>query len=208
MNNAFIFLYGGGYMKGGQIIKKITKKHMVVAVLFSLSGILLLGFQSENEKSYLAHASKSTVSVIKTNQNNEVGPKTIQVKLERVYLDGEISEEIVEETIWSMEDFWAFYDDWLLIDQNEQEVHFIQEIDDISPLLKINGYFGISDEGVLNIYEGKPDEKRIIQSFFQINTKKLKSHHESELKNGIPVMSRENYQEVLKTFKKYAITEM
>ncbi|OLO36477.1 hypothetical protein BTR23_15545 [Alkalihalophilus pseudofirmus] len=195
-------------MKGGQIIKKITKKHMVVAVLFSLSGILLLGFQSENEKSYLAHASKSTVSVIKTNQNNEVGPKTIQVKLERVYLDGEISEEIVEETIWSMEDFWAFYDDWLLIDQNEQEVHFIQEIDDISPLLKINGYFGISDEGVLNIYEGKPDEKRIIQSFFQINTKKLKSHHESELKNGIPVMSRENYQEVLKTFKKYAITEM
>ncbi|WP_216829128.1 intercompartmental signaling factor BofC [Alkalihalobacterium elongatum] len=195
-------------MKDGQIIKKITKKHMVVAVLFSLSCVLLLGFQSENEKIIQSHASKQAIPVMKLANNEDVGPKTIQVKLQRVYLDGEVSEEIVKETIWSMEDFWAFYDQWLLVDQNEEEILFKQEIDDISPLLKINGYFGLSDDGVLNIYEGKPDEKKIIQSFFQINTQKLKSHHESELKNGIPVMSRENYQEVLKTFKKYAETEM
>ncbi|MEB1808033.1 MAG: intercompartmental signaling factor BofC [Bacillaceae bacterium] len=195
-------------MKGGQIIKKITKKHMVIAVLFSLCFVLLLGIQPESANTTQSHASKSTVPVMKMVENADAGPKTIQVKLQRVYLDGEISEEVVEETIWSMEDFWAFYDQWLLVDQNEEEILFKQEIDDISPLLKINGYFGISEDGVLNIYEGKPDDQKIIQSFFQINTQKLKSHHESELKNGIPVMSRENYQEVLKTLEKYAITEM
>ncbi|MDE5415015.1 intercompartmental signaling factor BofC [Alkalihalobacterium chitinilyticum] len=195
-------------MKDGQIIKKITKKHMVIAVLFSLCFVLLLGFQPEGANTIQSHASKSVVPVMKMVENADAGPKTIQVKLQRVYLDGEISEEVVEETIWSMEDFWAFYDQWLLVDQNEEEILFKQEIDDISPLLKINGYFGISEDGVLNIYEGKPDDQKIIQSFFQINTQKLKSHHESELKNGIPVMSRENYQEVLKTLEKYAITEM
>ncbi|WP_209122818.1 intercompartmental signaling factor BofC [Alkalihalobacillus sp. BA299] len=195
-------------MKGGQIIKKCTKRNMVIAVLFLLSCVLLLGFQTETEKTFQAHAPKQAATVLKTNQDEKLGPKTIQVILQRVYLDGEISEEIVEETIWSMEDFWAFYDEWLLIDQNEEKILFKKEIDDISPLLKINGYFGISEDGVLNIYEGKPEERKIIQSFFQINTKKLKSHHENELKNGIPVMSRENYQEVIKTFKKYAVTEM
>ena len=135
-------------------------------------------------------------------------PKQVQVVLARVYLDGEISEEIVEETIWSMEDFWAQYREWELIDQNEATVVFQQKVDDISPLLKINGYFGISDEGTLNIYDGNPAGEKVIQSFFQINTKELKSHQQRELQNGIPVLSRDRYEEVLKTYKKYAKQEM
>lgn len=135
-------------------------------------------------------------------------PKRVKVILERVYLDGEISEEILEETILSMEDFWAEYAEWNLVDQNEAQVVFQQKIDDISPLLKINGYFGISDEGILNIYEGKPSEEKVIQSFFQINMKKLKSHQQQQLENGIPVLSRDRYEQVLKMYKKYAKHEM
>lgn len=137
-----------------------------------------------------------------------VDPKTVRVILARIYLDGEISEEIVEETILSMEDFWAEYAEWDLIDQDEAQVVFQQRVDDISPLLKINGYFGISQEGTLNIYEGKPSEEKVIQSFFQINMKKLKSHQQQELQKGIPVISRDRYEEVLKTYKKYARHEM
>jgi len=135
-------------------------------------------------------------------------PKTVKVILARIYLDGEVSEEIVEETILSMEDFWAEYADWDLIDLNEAQVVFQQKVDDISPLLKINGYFGVSDEGTLNIYEGKPSEEKVIQSFFQINLKKLKSHQQRELQDGIPVLSRDHYEEVLKMYKKYAKHEM
>lgn len=129
----------------------------------------------------------------------------ITVKLERVYLDGEVSEEILEETILSMEQFWDFYKDWIVVEHNGTMIHLRKEIEDISPLLKLNGYFGISDDGFLNIYEGKPKEQKVIQSFFRIDTKKLKSHLQEELQEGIPVMSRENYQDILKMFQKYAL---
>ncbi|PYZ99222.1 sporulation-like protein BofC [Alteribacter lacisalsi] len=132
------------------------------------------------------------------------GPITVEVLLQRVYLDGEISEEIVEEVIWSMEDFWSFYDEWQLVDHNYDQVIFRQEVNDISPLLKLNGYFGLSEDGMLNIYYGKPEENEVIQSFWQINTKELKSHAHTELKRGIPVFSRDQYLDVLQMYEKYA----
>lgn len=132
------------------------------------------------------------------------GPLTIDVIKERIYLDGEVSEEITKETIWSMEDFWAEYKDWQLVYQDEEQVVFQQEIDDISPLLKANGYFGINEKGVLTIFEGKPAKSsRVIQSFFQIDLKKLESNQHSLLKKGIKIGSKDNYIDVIETFKTY-----
>ncbi|GAE30405.1 intercompartmental signaling factor BofC [Alkalihalobacillus hemicellulosilyticus] len=137
-----------------------------------------------------------------------LAPQTVQVVLERVYLDGEKSKEYVEETILSMEDFWAFYEDWELIDQNGEEIIFRKEMFDISPLLKINGYFGLTEEGVLTIFEGEPSHEKVIQTFFYIDTSKLKSHHYTELENGIPVKDLRNYEEVLQVFSQYKAKEI
>ncbi|MDQ0254241.1 forespore regulator of the sigma-K checkpoint [Evansella vedderi] len=134
--------------------------------------------------------------------------KTVEVILQRHYLDGEISEETVQETIWSMEDFWAFYEEWQLVDQSNDQVIFKRNMNDISPLLKMNGYFGISDDGTLNIYYGKPQENEVIQSFFQVNTSRLKSHIHRSLMEGIPVTTKDNYLQVLKMFEEYAINEL
>ncbi|NLP49469.1 intercompartmental signaling factor BofC [Bacillus sp. RO1] len=132
------------------------------------------------------------------------GPLTLKVVLERIYLDGEVSEEILDETVWAMEDFWAQYEDWQVIDLDGEQVVFQQYIDDISPLLKSNGYFGISDDGILTIYEGKPTEaSKIIQSFFQIDVGKLESHQHEQLKGGIKVGTKDDYVQVLETFKPY-----
>ncbi|NEU31548.1 regulator [bacterium LRH843] len=140
-------------------------------------------------------------SFVEGNQNNEFeGPKIIDVILQRVYLDGEKSEERMKETVWQMDDFWAAYEDWTFISQNEHEIIFRQEVKDISPLLKINGYFGLTEEGVLSIYEGEPNNENIIQSFFQLDTKKLKSKQQKELVRGIPVRDLDRYQEVLQVF--------
>jgi forespore regulator of the sigma-K checkpoint len=136
-----------------------------------------------------------------------VSAHTVTVKLERVYLDGEISEEIVQETIWSMEDFWAAYADWQLIDMTEDEVVFQKQVDDISPLLKTNGYFGISENGVLSIFNGKPGQAEIIQSFFQIDVEKLESNSHETLMKGIPVKSKQKFEEVLESFKQYSVPE-
>lgn len=137
-----------------------------------------------------------------------MGPKTIDVILERIYLDGEKSEERVKETIWSMEDFWAMYEEWDLVDQNEQRMIFRKEVNDISPLLKMNGYFGLTQDGVLSIYEGVPNKEQVIHSFFQLDTSKLKSQQHSDLIKGIPVKDLDHYQEVLQAFGQYKAKEI
>lgn len=135
-------------------------------------------------------------------------PLHITVLLERMYLDGEISQEVVHETCWSLENFWTKYDQWQLTDIDESKMVFRKKIDDISPLLKANGYFGITDEGVLTIFNGRPDRLRIIQSFFQLDIKKLESKKQEELLQGIPIKTKDRYVEVLETFKHYSKKEM
>lgn len=134
-------------------------------------------------------------------------PQQLTIILERIYLDGEISEEVIQDSYWSIENFWTKYDQWQLVDIDESTMVFRKQVDDISPLLKANGYFGITDDGVLTIYNGRPDPSRIIQSFFQIDVKKLESKKQEELIQGIPIKTRDRYVEVLETFKPYSMQE-
>jgi forespore regulator of the sigma-K checkpoint len=131
-------------------------------------------------------------------------PFNMTVILKRVYLDGEISEEVAHETGWSIENFWAKYDQWQLTNIDGSTMVFQKNVDDISPLLKANGYFGITDDGVLTIFNGRPDRSRIIQSFFQLDIKKLESKRQVELLQGIPIKTKDRYVEVLETFKHYS----
>jgi forespore regulator of the sigma-K checkpoint len=130
-------------------------------------------------------------------------PLKVEVILKREYLDGEISEEKVIEHIWSMENFWVKYEQWELVDTNDRGLVFKKKLDDISPLLKANGYFGITEDGTLTIFNGKPYQSNIIQSFFQINIDKLESRKQIELKKGIPIKTKDRYVQVLETFKPY-----
>ncbi|MDF2858309.1 MAG: regulator [Neobacillus sp.] len=134
-------------------------------------------------------------------------PQQVTIILERVYLDGEISEESILESYWSIENFWAKYDQWQLVEMDEDKMVFRKIEDDISPLLKTNGYFGLTDNGVLTIFNGRPGGSRIIQSFFQIDVKKLESKIQEELLKGIPIKTKDRYVEVLETFKTYSIEE-
>jgi forespore regulator of the sigma-K checkpoint len=134
-----------------------------------------------------------------------LAPLKVEVVLQRVYLDGEASEEVFKQTIWSMADFWAQYEDWQLVDQEEGVVVFQKEINDISPLLKANGYFGIDQEGRLTIYQGNPEGEKVIQSFFQIDLEKLESNLHEQLKEGIVIMTKDRYSELLQTLKVYEL---
>ncbi|CAM3938183.1 BofC C-terminal domain-containing protein [Mesobacillus thioparans] len=168
-----------------------------VLLLISLSGAgpVLPGGQ--------VHAEKPGEAVHEINE-----PLNVTIILQRVYLDGEMSEEKVVETIWSLEDFWAKYDKWQLVDMEAKKAVFRQDVDDISPLLKANGYFGLSDEGVLTIFNGRPDGSNIIQSFFQIDLGRLESIKRDQLKKGIPIRSKQCYEEVLETFKPYTVKDL
>jgi forespore regulator of the sigma-K checkpoint len=130
-------------------------------------------------------------------------PTQVEVILKRAYLDGEISEEKIIENVWSMENFWLKYDQWELVDTYDKGLVFQKQMNDISPLLKSNGYFGITDDGTLTIFNGRPHQTNIIQSFFQINLDKLESRKHLELKKGIPIKTKDRYVQVLETFKPY-----
>ncbi|THE15323.1 regulator [Bacillus timonensis] len=171
-------------------MRTIAKVIVCLAVVFILPSFSGNGAEL-NEKN------KDTVQEVN-------GPLEVTVILERVYVDGEVSEEILKETILSMEDFWAQYEDWNLVHQDEEQVVFQQRIDDISPLLKTNGYFGLTEDGILSIFNGKPAESdKVIQSFFQIDVEKLESYQHDLLKKGIKIGSKDEYINVIETYKTY-----
>ena len=141
-------------------------------------------------------------------QEADNSPLQVKVILKRQYIDGETSEEVIEDTILSMEDFWEKYVDWQLVDMGETEVVFHRMEDDISPLLKTNGYFGVSEDGTISIFNGTPDKAHIIQSFFQIDVKKLEGSNYEQLRKGIPVKSKTDYHQVLEALKSYSFPEV
>lgn len=196
------------FKKNSKLISLSVILFMSVTSIIFLSGIDERQLKTATEAPSIREPNLTASKVTSINTFEAFEPKNVKVILARIYLDGEVSEEIIEETIWSMEDFWAEYEEWDLVDQDDVQVVFQQKVDDISPLLKINGYFGISEEGILNIYDGNPSDDKVIQSFFQINMKELKSQQHQELQKGIPILSRDRYEEVLKTYKKYAKKEM
>ncbi|MFK4997596.1 BofC C-terminal domain-containing protein [Bacillus sp. N9] len=77
----------------------------------------------------------------------------------------------------------------------------------IFPVIKSKWIFGISDEGVLSIYNGKPEMENVIQSFFQIDVQKLEGKKQQQLKQGIRIKSKEEYAHVLETMKQFVINE-
>jgi forespore regulator of the sigma-K checkpoint len=122
-----------------------------------------------------------------------------------VYIDGEVSEEILKENVDTIEEIKGKYRNWNIIQMDEEQIVLQKKVNDISPLLKANGYFGISDNGIISIFNGKPKKADIIQSFFQIDIKKLEGKKQEELKKGIPIKSKEDYDKVLKALKPYSI---
>ncbi|CAN7305722.1 BofC C-terminal domain-containing protein [Rossellomorea sp. LjRoot5] len=180
----------------------MTMKVRIVFMVMLLIGAFYFTFFYTEEKQA---ADGSSLEMLNETPAEVASAHTVTVILERVYLDGEVSEEIVQETIWSMEDFWAAYEDWQLMDMTEEQIVFQKKMDDISPLLKTNGYFGISDKGVLSIFNGRPGQAEIIQSFFQIDVKKLESKRHDDLVKGIPIKSKQEYEEVLEQYKPYSV---
>jgi forespore regulator of the sigma-K checkpoint len=135
-------------------------------------------------------------------------PVKMTIVLQQHYLDGEMSEEKVTETVDSLTEIWKKYRDWQLINLDDRTIVFRKTVNDISPLLKTNGYFGITDDGTLSIFNGKPGRSsEIIQSFFQIDVQKLESRQQQKLKQGIRVLSKEQYEQVIEMYRHFAVVQ-
>ncbi|WP_156111428.1 BofC C-terminal domain-containing protein [Pontibacillus halophilus] len=132
-------------------------------------------------------------------------PLQIEVVLQRVYLDGQVTEERIVETIQAMEDFWALYEEWQVVDQTEGKVIFQKAIDDISDDLKERGYFGLNEKGELVLFDGRPQDNEVIKSFYQIDVGELESVQHEELLDGIKVNTKDRYMSLLRQFEQAAV---
>lgn len=128
----------------------------------------------------------------------------LKVILQREYLDGELSEEKITEWL-SLEELKGKYQDWEIIEQTTDYIILHKMENDISPLLKTNGYFGITKDGTLSIYNGKPQEDNIIHTFFQIDVGKLEVYQQEELQQGIQIISKDQFNSLMKEYSEYAI---
>ncbi|WP_211201447.1 BofC C-terminal domain-containing protein [Bacillus sp. NTK071] len=127
-------------------------------------------------------------------------PLEVEVILRTNYADGVSTKQTVNETIWAMEDFWNQYADWQLVDQEEGRMIFERNIEDISPTSKESGHFGLTEDGILSIFDGSPEDEKVIQTFFQIDVGKLESSRREQLMDGIPVESWYHFESMLQTF--------
>ncbi|MBM7701389.1 BofC C-terminal domain-containing protein [Priestia iocasae] len=128
----------------------------------------------------------------------------VTIFLERVYVDGVVSQEVMKKVNMTKAEIEQHYREWRLLKETDTELVFRTSVDDISPLLKTNGYVGISIDGILSIYEGKPEQsQRVIQSFFQIDVDRLESYQHQQLKSGIRIRSKDEYVSLINFYKMF-----
>ncbi|KHE69374.1 BofC C-terminal domain-containing protein [Halobacillus sp. BBL2006] len=127
-------------------------------------------------------------------------PLKLKVILKEHYMDGVIATTTQEETIWSMVDFWARYKGWTVEDQQLDQVVFKRDVKDISPLTKQQGYFGLTKDGELAVFQGEPGNGKVIEAFKPIPIKPLESRRKTELKSGIKIKNFDHFEQVLKQY--------
>ncbi|MBP0723864.1 BofC C-terminal domain-containing protein [Bacillus sp. RG28] len=172
---------------------------MYIRIASILSVLLVLFFANDGK----------VFSTTKHTKNNEqYSVSTIQkltVILHRVYVNGEVLEEIYLNQHKTNADVKKQFSDWQVVEENKNEIVLLKKFDDLSPSLKSHGYIGISNDGMLNLYIGFPKSNNIIDSFFQIDTTKLEVYRQNQLKRGIRVKTKKHYEKILHDLKQYAL---
>lgn len=134
--------------------------------------------------------------------------------IHRVYVCGE---EIVElDHLLSYDDVIVLatqHPEWRLsVDQAHTIIRFEEQVNDLSPHCKVHAFFGIDDEGLFSLYDGKPAEDNVMKTFFQLNIpyleSKLPKQEFEHLQMGIRVRDIEEYDSVLATYNEFRLDRL
>lgn len=147
--------------RGEKMLARIQQQ-VVLAFRFLLVFTLFTGF--------------STISVKATN-HEEMTDHTVTVILQREYLDGELSEETLIKQNTTLEDEYDFYlnKGWELVSIEGGKIVFKKYVQDLSPLMKMNGYFNTAYIHSTANFKKNGEKRKIVQSFFQIVLEKMET---------------------------------
>jgi forespore regulator of the sigma-K checkpoint len=137
----------------------------------------------------------------------EVTAQPFELVLARTYLCGMKEEERKPVPAEKLAQLLTEYNGWEIISADASKVILLKRENDISPSCKANGYFGLSGEGVLTLFNGLPSGQEVIQTFYQIDTAKMEASLPKEvvesLKKGIRVKDLAEYNSVLSTYEEF-----
>jgi forespore regulator of the sigma-K checkpoint len=132
----------------------------------------------------------------------------VELVLTRSYICGAETEEKVTKVVSSLQEVYLEYKDWELVSNEGSRFAFKRLVPDLSPVCKENGFFGLNQDNVLTLYEGPPEEQKVIQTFFHIDPKKLESNLLERdlllLQQGIRIHDLGEYNSILSTYGEFS----
>ena len=131
-----------------------------------------------------------------------------QVSVKRTFICGEENQVLGSLSKEAVLRYAGEHPEYRLTLENGNRLVFTQTVDDLSPHCKKNAYFGLDRKGNLTMFDGVPDEDRVIRTFFQLDVEQMKSSLPvgvwSQLVDGIRVADMSEFNSVLSTFSDYA----
>lgn len=123
--------------------------------------------------------------------------------LQRTYMSGDGCEEILSHQHMKPADIMKQYHDWTLVYQDDEEYVFLKKVNDLSPFVKANGFFGITEDGFFHMYGQSSKHKKVIQSFFHVDTKRMETMKREQYKKGVRIHSKHQYFQVIHEMEHY-----
>lgn len=197
-----------------QLKKKLRRKlkwiSLGITVMIAMPIILNWSFNNESQPVFEPASNQGQFEV----SNQSVFSKLKQVNqsrdvfIQKKYVCGEELQQVGKLSTNDILKLSKEHPDWEVILQESGQVYLTEHIQDLSTTCKEAAYFGIDESGVLSLFDGLPQQNKVIQTFFQLNIEYLKSalppEAVQELYVGIRVTDLEEYNSVLSTFADYA----
>jgi forespore regulator of the sigma-K checkpoint len=190
--------------------KKLKKQLRSRKGWVSLAALILLVGLLANEATVGATSAPREAEAIGPRALEQIArtDQSRQVVLRRMFVCGE--EQIVLGTMSRREllDYAAKHPTLVPSIQPDGTAVFTENVEDLSPDCKQNAFFGLDANGNLSLFNGLPEERRVIRTFFQLNVEDVISSLPEEvwqqLNAGILVRDMDEFNSVLSTFSDYA----
>jgi forespore regulator of the sigma-K checkpoint len=203
------------YMSFASLIKQLKKqlksgkrRLTLGLVLLTLGGIYVGMTQQNTTKSIETIGIPETKQLEVLDQINKSG-NAHRVFTQKVFVCGQELTEIGKLSSTQINQYYKEHPQDQVKLNSEGQVYFIEQVQDLSAACKHNAFFGIDKNGSLSLFEGHPNDKQIIRTFFQLNVEHLKTSLPqgtyNQLKQGIPISDLAEYNSVLSTFSDYAV---
>ncbi|MFD2116458.1 BofC C-terminal domain-containing protein [Paenibacillus yanchengensis] len=162
--------------------------------------------QALDDQSLSTMMSGKKISIEKLNDMTEPLP----VYFQQIYACGEDQQLLGTMEPKEIAEVVIGHPDWTIFFNEQKQVAIVRSyVDDLSNYCKSNAYFGLDRNGNFSLFDGLPDQEKIMRTFFQIDVQYMESNlpqeRITELTKGIPVTDIEEFNSVLETFSDFAM---